>query len=258
MKTPVTPSTLYRDLVPINPVLHRDKRVGQLTDFSVAKGLHAAYLAAAEFEHAALEYVIVFVHTGDDSATGKRRVAPIVLLGLHLGENLFIAGSRWDAHYMPAFIRRYPYWAADLPGGPADGPPIYIDAAWSGWSDTAGDRVFEADGTPAPALTRAIEFMRAFEAEVQRTNALCAVLVEQNLLRDMKADATLPDGTAVALNGFFAVDPEKLQALPDATVVELHRSGILAPLQMHLLSLANLRPLIDRKVSRLAAGPAAS
>jgi len=258
MRTPVTPSALYRDPVPLNPVLHRDKRVGQLSDFSVAKGLHAVYLAAAEFEHAALEYVIVFVPTGDDSATGKRRVAPIVVLGLHLGENLFVDGTRWDAHYMPAFIRRYPFWAADLSGGSADGPPICIDAAWSGWSDTVGDRVFEADGTPAPALTRAIEFMRAFEAEVLRTNALCSVLVEQNLLRDMKADATLPDGTALALNGFFAVDPEKLQALPDATVVELHRNGILALLQMHLLSLANLRPMIDRKVRRLAAGPAAS
>ena len=107
------PSALYRDPVPLNPVLQRDMRVGQLSDFSVAKGLHAVYPAAAEFEHAALEYVIVFVHTGDDSATGKRRVAPIVVLGLHLGENLFIDGTRWDAHYMPAFVRR-----------PRSGPPI--------------------------------------------------------------------------------------------------------------------------------------
>ena len=103
-----------------------------------------------------------------------------------------------------------------------------------------------------------MEFMRAFESEVQRTNALCAVLVEHQLLRDMKADATLPDGTAVALNGFFAVDPEKLNALPETTVVELHRNGILGLLTMHLLSLGNLRPLIDRKVRRLAATPAAA
>lgn len=254
----MTPSVLYRDPVPVNPVLHRNKRVSKLTDFSVAKAMHAVFLAAAEFEHAALEYVIVFVHSGDDPDTGTRRMAPIVLLGLNLGENLFIDGSRWDSHYMPAFIRRYPFWAADLPGGPADGPTIYIDAAWSGWSDTAGDRVFEADGTPAPAFTRAIEFMRAFESEVQRTNALCAVLVEHDLLRDMKADATLPDGTAVALNGFFAVDPDKLNALPDAAVIELHRNGILGLLNMHLLSLGNLRTLIDRKVSRLAASPVAA
>jgi len=60
----VTRSVLYRDPVPINPVLHRNKRVAKLTDFSVAKAMHAVFLAGAEFEHAALEYVIVFVHTG--------------------------------------------------------------------------------------------------------------------------------------------------------------------------------------------------
>jgi serine/threonine protein kinase len=50
----VTPSVLYRDPVPVNPVLHRNKRVSKLTDFSVAKAMHAVFLAAAEFEHAAL------------------------------------------------------------------------------------------------------------------------------------------------------------------------------------------------------------
>ena len=177
----MTRSALYREPVSVNPALQRDKRVGQLTDFPVAKGLHAVSVAAAEFEHAALEYVIVFVPTGADSAAGKCRMAPIVPLGLHHGENLFVDRARWDARYLPAFIRRYPFWAADLPGGPA-----------------------------------------------------------------------------VAPNGSFAVDPEKLHALPDATVVELHRNGTLGLLQMHALSLANLRPPIDRKVSRLAAGPAAS
>ena len=177
----MTRSALYREPVPVNPALQRDKRVGQLTDFSVATGLHAVYVAAAEFEHAALEYVIVFVPTGADSAAGKRRMAPFVPLGLDHGENLFVGSARWDARYMPAFIQHGPFWAADLPGG-----------------------------------------------------------------------------TAVAPNSLFAVDPEKLHALPDATVVDLHRNGTLGLLQMHALSLANLRPLIVRKLSRLAADPAAS
>ena len=107
----MTPSVLYRDPVPVNPVLHRNKRVGKLSDFSVAKAMHAVFLAAAEFENAALEYVIVFVHTGDDPATGKRSMAPIVLLGLNLGENLFVDGPRWDSHYMPASSSCAPCWS---------------------------------------------------------------------------------------------------------------------------------------------------
>ena len=251
----MTPSVLYREPVLVDPALHRHKKVGKLTDFSVAKGMHAVFLAVAEFDHAALEYVIVFVHTGDDPDTGKARISPIVLLGVNVGENLFVEGSRWDAHYMPAFIRRYPFWTADLPDSPPDGPSVLIDAAWSGWSDTVGDPVFEADGQPAPALQRAIEFMRAFEAEVQRTSVFCATLADLGLLREMKADATLPDGSAIALNGFLSVDPDKLMALPDAAVLELHRNGILGLLQSHLLSLGNLRRLIDRKAGRLPASP---
>ena len=264
----MTPS-LYRQPVLLDSVLHRHNKVGKLSDFSVAQHMHASYLATAEFDQAALEYVIVFVAdavngvNGVGGTTGKTRVSPIMMLGVTVGENLFVEGARWDAHYLPAYVRRYPFWTTDLAGAPPESPGVMIDTGWSGWSDTVGDAIFDADGKPTPTLERALDFMRQFELEVQRTSQFCELLVEHDLLREMSADAKLPDGSAIALNGFLAVDHVKLMALPDAAVLELHRNGILGLLHTHLMSLGNLRRLVDRKAKRMpvaaaVAAPAAS
>jgi hypothetical protein len=70
--------------------------------------------------------------------------------------------------------------------------------------------------------------------------------VALDVLKQMKAEATLPDGQTVSVDGFHAIDEDRLHALPDATVLELHRTGMLALMQVHLLSLANIRHLVNR------------
>ena len=244
-------SALYRQPVLLDHNTYRSKKMGVLSDFSITKNMHAVFCTATEFPQAALEFPIVFVHTGERDAAGKPTYSPIVLLGLAQNENLFVEGTRWDAGYIPAFIRRYPFLTANLKGAP--GPGVLIDLAWPGFSDTEGEPLFEADGKPAPALQRAMQFLEMFEQEAQRTRAFCARLVELELLKEMKADATLPSGQKMSVDGFFTVDEEKLLKLPDATVLELHRNGMLALLHLHLASLANLRYRVERKARSAAA-----
>jgi hypothetical protein len=247
-------SALYRQPVLLDNNQYRHKKMGVLADFSIAKNMHAVFCTATEFPQAALEFPIVFVHTGERDAAGKAQFSPIVLLGLAQNENLFVDGTRWDAGYIPAFIRRYPFLTANLKG--AATPGVLIDLAWPGFSDTEGEPLFDADGKPAPALQRAISFLEMFEQEAQRTRAFCARLVELDLLKPMKADATLPSGQKMSVDGFFTIEEEKLLKLPDATVLELHRNGMLALLHLHLASVANLRYMVERK-ARLAAAVAA-
>jgi len=251
----VIQSALYRSPVLLDPALHRDWKVGALSDFSIARGMHAVFLNAAEFAQAALEFAVVFVHAGERDAAGAPTLSPIVLLGLSQGENLHVDGGRWDGRYIPAFIRRYPFLTANLRGTGSTG--VLIDSAWSGLSGSEGEPLFDAADKPAPALQRAIQFLEVFEAESQRTRAFCAHLATLDVLKEMKADATLPDGGTLSVDGFLAVDEEKLRALPDATVLELHKSGMLMLLHMHLLSLHNLRHLVERKARRAQRTPAA-
>jgi hypothetical protein len=129
-------SALYREPVLLEPTKHRTLKIGTLADFSITKGMHGVFVAATEIPQAALEFPVLFVHTGERDASGKPGFSPIALLGLSQGENLFVDGPRWDARYIPAFIRRYPFLTANLRGAPTQG--VMIDAGWNGFSHDAG------------------------------------------------------------------------------------------------------------------------
>jgi hypothetical protein len=197
---------------------------------------------------AALEFPVLFVHSGERDAAGRATVSPIALLGLAQGENLHVEGSRWLARYVPAFLRRYPFLTGRSAGDAA--PGVMIDTAWSGLSPTVGEALFDAQGWPAPALQQRLALLERFEAEALRTRQFCAQLVELDLLRPMQADATLPDGQRLTVEGFKLVDEEKLRALPDPAVLELHRNGMLMLMNLHIASLANMPALIERKARR--------
>jgi len=241
---------LYRDPIVLDSVEHRDFRLVAPTDHTMASGMHACFLAAGEFAPASREYAIVFVR---DPVDGQPQWQPIVMLGVSAGENLFVeaaAGSPWNARYVPAYIRRYPFWTAQLPG--LENTAVMIDRGWKGFSRTEGEPLYEPDGKPAARLVEAMGFLEQFEVQADNTLAVCRRLAEFELLREMTANATLADGSTLALNGFFVVDEAKLRALPDAQVIELHRSGALGLVHAHLASLGNLQALLERKAQRLA------
>lgn len=247
-------SALYRDPVLVDSVLHRHKKLLPLTDFSIAGGMHAVFITATEFPQAALDFPLVFINVGDAAAATEAErtlLTPIALLGVSADENLHVDNGRWTGRYVPAFIRRFPFIAAAVDG--ADAPGVFIDGGWPGFNDSAGEPLFTDQGKPAETLTRAMEFLERFEQEAQRTRQFCARLAELDLLKKMQADATLPTGDVVLVDGFLAVDETKLLALPDAVVLELHRNGMLTLLHAHLMSLANLRYLVQRKAERVAA-----
>ena len=241
---------LYREPTVLESVKHRGLKLLPLVDHAVASRMQASFLAAAEFTHAAREYVIVFVRS---QAEGKVQLHPIVMLGVAGGENLFVEaadGSAWDARYVPAYIRRYPFWTTELDDTRSQA--VLIDAWWRGFSETEGEPLYEADGQPAKRLIEAIDHLKRYDFEAERALAFCARLVELDLLREMTITATLPGDRPLALDGFLAVDEPKLLALPDAQVAELHRNGMLGLIYTHLASLGNLQALLDRKARRMA------
>jgi len=244
-------SALYRDPQLLDSKLHRRKRLKRLEDFSITRNMHAVFVAAAEFPSAGIDLPIIFVNTGERTALGQPMVAPVALLGLVANENLHLDGTRWDARYLPAFIRRFPFLTAGVPGSST--PGVFIDMAWSGVNDTEGEALFDADGKPTEMLANSISFLQRFDEEQQRTRAFCARILELDLLKEMQADATLPNGETLKVDGFLLVDEAKLRDLPDAVVVELHRSGMLGMMHAHLMSLGNVQHLVERKATRVAA-----
>jgi len=98
-----------------------------------------------------------------------------------------------------------------------------------------------------------MDFLERYEHEAERTRTFCERLVRLGVLKEMKADATLPGGQTISVDGFHTVDEERLRAFPDETVLELWRNGLLMLIQMHLVSIVNIRHLVNRKAVRVAA-----
>lgn len=240
---------VYRQPAGLDRVQHRTLRSTRaFGDLAAAAGVNALFVAAVEFADASREYPIVFIAAGDDEAApGKTHVAPMAVLGLGRGENLYWDGTRWDARYVPAMLRRYPFAMANAA---PEQLAMVIDRGWPGWSESDGEPLFDAAAEPSPKLAEMRDFCQRFEAEVQRTRVACATLRDEGLLREMRFDATLPDASKLAIDGFMTIDEAKLAALADSKIVELQRSGLLVLIHLHLASLPLMRRLVERRLAR--------
>ncbi len=218
-------------------------------DWSVANQLNALFLAANEFADACREFPIVFVKSGPD-ADGTEPVAPIAVFGVSQAENLFLVGERWRGRYMPAVMRMYPFCMARVDD---ERLALCVDMAYAGANESEGEALFDVEGQPTELLKSVQKQLEALEVEVQRTRAVCVKLQQLDLLRDMRFDATLPGGRKHTVDGFLVVDEDKVRSLPDADVLDLHRSGLLGLIHLHWMSMRNMHPLLEWHVERSAA-----
>jgi hypothetical protein len=229
---------------------HKRRRVKAASGFGFARQAHSVVLAGVEFGEASKEYAIVFTRSP------AAKVVPVVLLGLRGGENLFVDGEEhWDARYVPAFVRRYPFVLAELPG--QQSLAVCIDEAFAGWNIAEGEPLFDEQGADTPFLRNALEFLGQYQREHVRTEAFCARLEQAGILKEMNARASLTDGRAFTIDGLLVVNEPKLLALPDATVLSWFRSGELHLVSLHLASLSNLQRLVDRMAQRRSEMPPA-
>jgi hypothetical protein len=238
----MTETAYYEKPVLLDRDKHRKRKVKPSSGFGFAANANSLFLAAAEFAEACKEYAIVFTR----AANGK--VVPVVMLGLRARENLFVEGEgRWTGHYIPAFVRRYPFVLAQLPG---QAMGVCIDEAYAGLDDKDGEALFDDKGGHTPFLQNAVDFLSQYQREYLRTEAFCQRLEQAGLLMEMNARADLIDGRTFTVASLLVVDEKKLMALPDATALSLFRAGELHLVSMHLLSLSNMKALVDKMAGR--------
>ncbi len=233
---------LHVQPVALDSVPHRELKLAlPVTDWSVGKKLNALFVAAAEFGDVCREYPIVFVRAGKEP-DGTDSIAPIAVMGLTQDQNLFLHGGTWRAQYMPAVLRLYPFCIGRID---AERFAICVDMSWPGVGQPEGERVFDADGKQTELLASVQKQMETLEGEIQRTRLVCKKLQELDLLRDMRFDATLPDGRQHSVDGFLTVDETKMQTLSDEVIGDLHRTGVLGLIHLHWVSMGNMRRLLQ-------------
>jgi hypothetical protein len=244
---------LHKKPVALDRIQHRQlKVVRDGSALKAAAGLNAFFITVSEFGDACKEYPLLFLRAGND-ADGKPLVAPVAVFGLVKGENLFFRDGQWNARYVPAMLRAYPF--AMAPTGTDNQYVVCFDEAFAGLSNDTGEPLFDVNGEPTEYLSEIRRFVEQLETEVDRTRFAGRKLLELGLLQDKRFDATLPDGTPISVDGFLAVDEERMKKLSDAEALDLHRTGLNALLYLHMASMANMRHLLDMRVRQQAAIP---
>lgn len=233
---------MYSKPVALNRDLHSALTVSPSpTGYRFASDVLTVMLAASEFFDAGRIYPIIF------SVNRDTDVVPLALMGLEERENLFVSDDgAWDATYIPAYFRRYPFVTMEDNEGKM---LVCFDEAYDGLNLEGGSPLFR-DGEVTEKTKEIQAFLQDFFQQMKQTGAFCRILQEKGLLRQISAQASLVDGRRYALNDMFVVDEQKLAGLPDDEVVSMFRSGMLALIHAHLLSLRNLGILVERKNKR--------
>jgi len=235
----MTTLLFYQTPMPLNATTSPRRRVRPPHgDYRFAANTNAVPLAAVEFFDVAREYPIVF--------TDDEKPYPVMLSGVRHQQNLLVgADGSWQGRYVPAFVRRYPFVLGERPDG--RNFDVYIDEGYAGIDSDDGERLFNDAGSPTPYLQQTLEFLSQFQGKIERTTHFVARLKEQDLLVPRRLEVGRPGQPPSVLQGFRVVDEAKLATLDDAALLALARSGLLAWIHAHLMSLRNVAALAERQ-----------
>ncbi|OGA97413.1 MAG: peptidase [Burkholderiales bacterium RIFCSPHIGHO2_12_FULL_69_20] len=240
---------MFEKVVPVNRDRHAGKKIREITGFEFAAKFHIAYVTMHEFARAAAVYPIVFVEDKEKDA-----FRPVALLGLDAGENLFVgANGKWEASYVPAIIRRYPF---ALAGTGTEGQfTICVDEGSDLVSDTEGSAMFDEKGEP----TQVIENVKRYLAELQQmdvlTHEFAKAMTELNMLTPLNMRVRENDRVK-NIAGCWVVNEERLNGLSNERFLELRAKRYLPAIYAQLISLAQIERLMSLKEKRSGTGAA--
>jgi hypothetical protein len=235
----------YQNVVPVEAQRHATLKLRPVTDFRFAKDTHAVPVIGPEFGDLMRDYPIVFA-MGDDG-----RFTPTVMVGLRQNENLFVdADGRWDASYIPFFVRRFPFVTVET--GEDDAVVCIEETAAKALEAPDGMPLFVA-GKPSEEMTRLAQALFAARDDAKRVEEWTKLLADAGLFKQVSASADLPNGEQVSMDGMWVVDEEKLRTLGPEQAKTWLDNGLLSLVFAHLFSLRNLEQIVDRLQKRQAA-----
>ena len=239
----ISPPFGYKELVPLN----RSQKVrllspGEVPEF--ARTLNAIPISYTEFSPVARDYPIVFT-SGDKGAS----YAPVAVLGLTQGENLYFRDGAWaKGVYIPAYARRFPFCMAKVRLNEVEQQNRLICVEKSHMDD-AGELMFDDKGAPLAKWKEIERLLTEYEVDLERSREMCSTLADYGLLEPFAAQAKFAKGGAAQLTGMHRAAENKIEHLNASQIKNLAKKGILSRVYAHLLSLDNFSRLLDRKAA---------
>jgi hypothetical protein len=242
----ISPPFGYKEVVPfLKTQKVRLLAPGEVPEF--AQHGHAMPISLSEFQPVARDYPIVF--TGAD---GGQAFAPMAVLGLTGGENLFYENGSWvGGVYIPAYARRYPFCMAKVNINQV-AQKDHLICVEKTWIDDNGEQMFDDKQQPTAKWTDLERLLGEYEQDLERSREMCSILSDYGLFEQFTMQASFRDEGArpVQITGMYRVIEKNLENLNAAQLKNLMRKGILPRIYIHLLSLENFGRLLDRKAGR--------
>ena len=242
----IAPPFGYKEIVPLLKT-HKVRllKPGEVPPF--VRDLNAIPISFMEFARVALTYPIVFT-SGDKGET----YAPVAVLGIQGGENLFVIKDAWAAStYVPAYARRFPFCMARVTLDKVEQQDrlICIEKEFAGDS---GEAMFDDKGQPLERWKDIEKLLSEYETDLERSREMCGILADYGLLEPFNMQATLNNGAPMQLTGMYRVDEKKIEHLNSSQLKNLVKKGVLGRIYAHLVSLENFTALLDRKAKAAA------
>jgi hypothetical protein len=241
----ISPPFGYTDVVPLLKT-HRVRLLQRGKVPAFAQKLNAIPISYTEFAPAARDYPIVFT-----SGDGGKSFAPVAVLGMTAGENLYANGDGWvSGVYVPAYARRYPFCMAKVKLNDVQQQNRIICVEKAHLDESGGEAMFDDQGEPSAKWRDMQRLLAEYEADLERARELCAILADYALLEPFSMQAKTAQGGALQLTGMHRVDEKKIEHLNVSQFKNLAKKGVLGRLYAHLLSLENFSRLLERKKGR--------
>ena len=227
---------MYKKLEALNKIEHKNKGVTEVTDFLYSKELMNAPIALSEFFEACKNYPILFTKDKDEKWFAT------ILLGYKQGENLFVdeKGAWKELHYIPAFIRSYPFVLVNQ-----ENKKEMVFAVEGDYLNEkeSSKKLFDKDGENSEFLNGVITFLNQFYADSLATADFIKQLDDWELLEEKIVNITNKKEEKFSLGGFFIINEEKLKHLSKKKKDDICAKNAYSLITAHLISLSNIQKL---------------
>ena len=235
----------YTELRALNATEHGKMKIRKIQKAPFIANSHAIPATVDEFSLLQRHYPIIF-------SVGENPV-PLVLMGLSDGTNVFLDDDgllRDRSHYVPAYMRRYPFLLARLRPDSDELSLCFDPTSGAIGEFEDGAALFDGD-QPSDATKEILKFCEQFETAGQRTAAFLEELKKSGLLMEGEV-AIQPQGSEQPFiyRGFRMIDEEKLRELRGDDLRKMNQSGLLPLIYAHLFSLSQMRDVFARQLQQ--------
>ncbi|TNE62334.1 MAG: multidrug transporter [Alphaproteobacteria bacterium] len=229
---------MSNQIAALHPEKHGHIKVVDGVDMSRVHDQQILPLVAHEFAAAACAMPVIFIK---NSENGQFQAAG--LLGFKPGENLYVQDGKWTGAYMPRILEQQPFGLVPSPHNPEQ---LMLAIDESNTRVQADGHALYEGGKETEYLAKRRQSIIDYFEQSRVTSAFAQLLSDLDVLsaRTLSVDV---GGDKVNLNGLYFIDEAKVNALPDDKYLDLRKRGFIGVIYAHLVSLNQVRHLVQLK-----------